>query len=73
MPWENEDTDDQNMEALRQEMSLENIMNSDIGTTAPTTADIKPGQWRLRLISNDVRLYTRCADDIYFLSMTKVT
>ena len=58
MTWENRDADDKNLESMRQEFGLENIMNSDILTTEPVIADIGQGQFRLYHDGTDLYLYT---------------
>jgi len=57
--WENQEPENKNLEAMRNELSLENIMNTTVMTTEPTTDDVGEGQFRQYNDGTDLYLYTK--------------
>jgi len=59
MGWENQDPANKNLEAMRYEFGLENIMGANVMSTEPTTDDVGEGQFRLYHDGSDLYLYTK--------------
>lgn len=76
MVWENEDIEDKNMEQLRNQFGLENLMDAKVLTDANDIAalatDLGEGQFRLVYESGNLRLYTMYNGTIYYLQFTAV-
>ena len=72
MTWENQEPENPNLEALLQEFALENIRNSNILDTAPTTKELGPGQFALVFLDPNLFLYTRQNDTIFRVQFTAV-
>ncbi len=59
MAWENQNPEDKNLEAMRNQLSLENIMNADVLKEAPKSEELGDGQMRMVDLSGDLYLYTK--------------
>ena len=72
MVWENKDTESQALDELRNHFSLENIMDSDIMTSAPSSSDLNPGQFRMAYVSGALYLYTKRGNTMFRTQFTEV-
>ena len=76
MPWENDKPDDKTMEALRNQFSLENIMDSRVITDSTEIADLvntmTDGQFRLVYTGGFLYKYTKYNGALYSTLFTAV-
>lgn len=71
MSWENEKPEDQNLQALRNEFSLENLMGASV-LESLSGGDIKEGQLRLVFTDSTLYLYTKYDGSLYRVAMGSV-
>lgn len=72
MVWENKDNENQSLDELRNHFSLENIMDSGIMTSVPSSGDLEQGQFRLVYTGGTLYLYTRYGESLYRISFSAV-
>lgn len=72
MVWENENPDDKNLESMRNQFSLENIMNADVLTEAPSADNLGEGQMRLVYTGGTLYTYTKYDGNLYRQSWSAV-
>lgn len=76
MPWENEDSKNKNLESLRNQFSLENLMDARVITDATEVSrlslDLGEGQFRQVYTGGTLYLYTKYDDDLYRMAWTAV-
>ena len=72
MTWENEKPEDQNLQALRNEMALENIMSANI-LTSISASDVNEGQMRFVYESSTLYLYTKYDGSLYRVALSEVS
>ena len=74
MPWENEKPEDKNLESMRNQFSLENIMDANVVTDADEIAafddELGEGQFRQVYTGGTLYLYTKYNSNIYRLAWT---
>lgn len=71
MAWENEKNEDKNLESLRNQFSLENIMDSKVVTDSDDLEEMGNGQFRLYHDGTDLYLYSKFNDELYYFKFTK--
>lgn len=67
MPWENKEPQNENLEALRNQFSIENIMDFEVTTDPITLNNIEEKKLRVSIATGTPRLYTRIDDQLYYL------
>jgi hypothetical protein len=67
MVWENEKSEDANLERLRHTFGLENITQTKVLDSMPTTDDMKEGTYRQVMDGENLVLVTKCGGNLYKL------